>query len=125
MKLLVVEDDVALRETLGLALTLSGHEVRAAAQRGGVLEELKKDWPDVLLLDYHLGQDRGDWIYQHILKVFGHTPRTIFLTGISDETVQGLNHRLPECSALSKPFCLKDLLAAITSPEPSSWKGAA
>ncbi len=125
MKLLVVDDDAAMRETLGLALTLSGHEVRAASQRSTVLEALRTEWPDVLLLDYHLGQDRGDWIYQHIFKVFGHTPRTLFLTGISEEALQQLNQHLPECAALCKPFGLSDLLSALSLLESSEWKGAA
>mgnify|MGYP001195933406 FL=1 len=53
-KVLIIEDDKFLRELLGKKLTSAGYEVVLAVDGEEGLEKLKKEKPDVVLLDLML-----------------------------------------------------------------------
>ena len=54
MRLLVVDDDRALRDVLRRALTLAGYEVRLAETGAGALAEVTGTVPDAVVLDIGL-----------------------------------------------------------------------
>ncbi|MDQ6606407.1 MAG: response regulator, partial [Actinomycetota bacterium] len=54
MRLLVVDDDRALRDVLRRALTLAGYEVRLTDSGSGALGEVTASVPDAVVLDIGL-----------------------------------------------------------------------
>ena len=51
MKVLIVEDDVVIAESLGNELSHWNYEVSIAKQFGNILEEFKTAEPELVLLD--------------------------------------------------------------------------
>jgi CheY-like chemotaxis protein len=58
-KILLAEDDVTMVSLLKTLLKMEGFEVVAVHADANVLEEVKKEEPAVLLLDFHLGTQNG------------------------------------------------------------------
>ena len=51
-RVLLAEDDRAIRESLTLALELEGHEVEAVTDGGHALEAIMASEPDLIVLDW-------------------------------------------------------------------------
>lgn len=89
-RLLLVEDDLDLRETLESYLTEGGFEVRVLGDAEGLPVELARFDPHVVVLDINLPGESGFEAAQHVRA----RPRTglIMLTGRSmrDDRLQGL-----------------------------------
>ncbi|MBL8100083.1 MAG: response regulator [Anaerolineales bacterium] len=58
-KILLAEDDVTMVSLLKTLLKMEGFEVVAVHADADVVEEVKKEKPVVLLLDFHLGAQNG------------------------------------------------------------------
>lgn len=58
-KILVVDDDAALRDSLSMLLQTSGYEVSTAAHGIDALLELKKEMPAILISDLNMPQMSG------------------------------------------------------------------
>ena len=54
MKVLLVDDDATLRQTLAIALRTDGHEVLLAADGRSALQAAAEDLPDLVVLDLGL-----------------------------------------------------------------------
>ncbi len=105
-RLLVVEDEDAIRESLVLGLDDYGWEVTEAATSGSALEF---DVPfDAYLLDLSLPDEDGLWLARQIEKRFGSVP-VVLLTGyISPD----LKEKAKECkidAVVNKPFRFEEL----------------
>ncbi len=60
MKVLVIEDDPSILETLGMVLEAYQHEAHLISKGELVVEYLKENWPDVMLLDLTLEGTSGE-----------------------------------------------------------------
>jgi DNA-binding response OmpR family regulator len=111
MRILVVEDDPSIRETLGMVLEAYQHEADLLDSGEKVLEYLKTTWPDVMLLDLTLIGMSGEEVYQQILSEFGRVPPTVVLSAAQ----QGENRAklLEGAWFLGKPYTIEDLAEAI------------
>ena len=58
-RLLVVDDDVVVREMFADALRLEGHTVHTAATAAAALDEVAMWHPDAILVDYRMGLING------------------------------------------------------------------
>lgn len=80
LRLLIAEDDAAIRECLCLVLQLD-YEITAAVDNGPeVLQKIEETRPDILLLDISLPGLSGVKIARQLRRT-GDTTRIIFLTG--------------------------------------------
>jgi CheY-like chemotaxis protein len=107
MKILVVEDDLSVRETLGMVLESSDHEVALVENGKCALDYLQKKWPDVMLLDLTLPEMNGEEVYKKIHDNFGKTPPTVVLSA-----AQRAGERakfMPGTMFLAKPYTIEDL----------------
>ena len=112
MKLLLVEDDVALHTTLSRALTRLGWAIEVCADGRAALIRWRTYLPDVVLLDLTLPSRDG----LHILRQAreeGLTTPVLILTarGTVGDRVQGLNAGADDY--LPKPFDLDELEARV------------
>ena len=55
MRVLVVDDDRAVREALRRALALAGYEVRLAEDGAAAIEQIAEAIPDAVVLDVRAG----------------------------------------------------------------------
>jgi two-component system response regulator MprA len=58
-RILVVDDNVVVREMFADALRLEGHTVRTAGTAAAALEEVVRWRPDAILIDYRMGLING------------------------------------------------------------------
>lgn len=112
MKVLVVEDDRSVRETLGIVL--ESYQVEASLVESGeeALENLKESWPDVLLLDLRLEGMSGEEVYRSIQERFGEIPPTVILSA-SQEGASRTRDHMPGAKFLAKPYTLDELIEVL------------
>jgi two-component system, sensor histidine kinase len=91
-KVLHIEDDPGVAQSLAMVLRLEGYEVVTAASRDEALQHINVHGlrPDLILCDYQLPLGiTGDEIVAEIAAILASKPPTIMLTGdISDEHVE-------------------------------------
>lgn len=111
MKILVVDDEASIRETLQMGLELQGYEVCLAASGRQGLEVYVAEQPDLVLLDRMMPDGDGLELCRQI-RQRGAVP-ILMLTALSDvdERVSGLDSGADDY--LTKPFKVKELLARI------------
>ncbi len=113
MKILVVEDDRSIRETLGLVLSAYDFEISLVSDGRSTLKHLENHWPDVILLDLKLEDMSGEEVYVTIRKIFGKVPPTVVLSAAS-EGFERTEH-LSGATFLAKPYTLEGLVEALNT----------
>jgi two-component system response regulator MprA len=112
VRILVVDDDLAVCRSIDRALRLEGYEVITVATGLQALEEVTLHAPDALVLDLQLPDLDGLQVCRRIRDAGDDTP-ILMLTarhGI-DDRVQGLDAGADDY--LVKPFALEELLARL------------
>jgi two-component system, OmpR family, response regulator MprA len=113
MRILVVEDDAAVRDSLRRALQLEGYEVRLAGDGSEALARLGSDGDaDAVVLDVLMPHVDGLEVCRR-LRSAGNTVPVLMLTArdqVSDR-VAGLDAGADDY--LVKPFALEELLARL------------
>lgn len=110
--ILIVEDDKGLQKYLKELLLDNGYAVQTASDGIAALEYLKKNEPDMIVLDLGLPTMSGEAVCQEIRKKNKDLP-IIILTAKDSVTdiVQGLN--LGADDYITKPFIADEFLARI------------
>ena len=112
MRILVVDDDLAVCRSIDRALRLEGYEVDTVATGHEALDAVTHNSPDALVLDLQLPDLDGLQVCRRIRDAGNDTP-ILMLTarhGI-DDRVQGLDAGADDY--LVKPFALEELLARL------------
>lgn len=109
--LLLVEDDVTLRETLALNLRNAGYEVVTAGDGVAALEAARRREPDLVLLDLMLPELDGLTVCRAI-REFSQTP-IIILTARTGELDKIVGLESGADDYLTKPFGIGELQARI------------
>ena len=89
-KILVVDDDDALREALGLYLQGAGYETVFAADGISAVEIFKKEEPDLVLLDIMLPGQSGIEVCKQIRALSGTPIIMLSARGDTDDVIVGL-----------------------------------
>src|SRR6202034_923685 len=112
MKILVIDDDPAVRASLERALRLEGYEVDTAPDGGSALEALALRPPDAIVLDLGLPDIDGLEVCKRVRAAGDDTP-VLMLTARDavNDRVQGLDAGADDY--LVKPFALAELLARL------------
>lgn len=110
-KILIVEDEPALRETLAYNLTRQGYNVETASDGGAALETARRLRPDLIVLDLMLPVLDGFEVCR-ILRQEMNTP-IIILTARDDELDRVLGLELGADDYLTKPFSMREFLARV------------
>ena len=113
-KILVVDDEPEIVESLREHLTENGFEVFGAGSAEEFRTQVQAHKPDLIVLDIRLGNRDGAEVYDKLLKDgFDHTVPVIFISGLA--------HGRPDSPASpgrryalhSKPFDLDQMLQDI------------
>lgn len=117
-RILIADDDAALREALGEALSVQGHDVRMVSDVDEALASIDRESFDVLLADVMMPGD-GATLPQR-LHSLASRPRVILMTGFDRPGVQSRVMADGAFGYLLKPIRLADLCAvvdlALTTP---------
>lgn len=124
-RILVVDDDTALAEMIGIVLRTEGFDTFFCADGSGAVEAFRQSRPDLVLLDLMLPGMDGIEVCARIREESG-TP-IIMLTAKSDtsDVVKGLESGADDY--VVKPFNPKELVARIRTrlrPTPVADDGA-
>lgn len=111
-KILVVDDEVVVRETLGRILTLEHFVVRSSNNGKQALEELKRGDVDVMILDLSMPDMNGMEVLERAQKISPQT-KVIILTahGSMESAIQALRCRVFDY--LVKPLAPNEILGHV------------
>lgn len=114
MKILVVDDEQAVRDSLRRSLRFNGYEVVLAEDGEEALEKIRTERPDLTVLDVMMPKMDGLEVCR-VLREEGDLSPVLMLTareGVADR-VAGLDAGADDY--LPKPFALEELLARVRS----------
>ena len=111
-RILVAEDDRAVRESLVRALQLEGYTVASARNGAEALEAVRQSQPDVILLDVSMPAVDGLTVCRVLRAEANHVP-VLMLTARTEtsDRVAGLDAGADDY--LAKPYDLDELLARL------------
>jgi DNA-binding response OmpR family regulator len=110
-KILVVEDELVLRDALTYNLTRQGYEVIGATDGHQAVELAQTEQPDLILLDIMLPGLDGYEVCRILRKDF--TAPIIMLTARDDEVDKLVGLEVGADDYLTKPFSMRELLARV------------
>lgn len=110
-KILVVEDDLTLIETLEYNLTRQGYEVLTAADGWQALKVARKKHPDLIVLDIMLPGLDGLEVCRILRQEM--TVPILMLTARADEVDKVVGLEMGADDYIVKPFSMRELLARI------------
>ena len=111
-KILVIDDEPVLRDSLEVALKTSGYEVLTARTGEEGLERFKKENPDLVLLDHWLPGINGDEVLRRIKEEDPEIP-VIIMTAQGSIEMAVSSMKMGAFDFLVKPFDLDQVEALI------------
>ncbi|HWQ83451.1 MAG TPA: response regulator transcription factor [Anaerolineales bacterium] len=110
-RILIVEDEPALQDTLAYNLTRQGYLVETVGDGQAAISAARRQPPDLILLDIMLPVLDGFEVTR-ILRQELNTP-ILFLTARDDEIDRILGLELGADDYMTKPFSMRELLARV------------
>jgi two-component system response regulator MprA len=112
MRILVVDDEPAVRDAVDRALRLDGHEVALAPDGRAALDAVAVEPPDALVLDLLMPRIDGLEVCRRLRAAGDRTPVLVLTArdAVADR-VRGLDAGADDY--LVKPFALEELLARV------------
>ncbi|WP_298446589.1 response regulator transcription factor [Gordonia sp. (in: high G+C Gram-positive bacteria)] len=112
MRILVVDDDRAVRESLRRSLTFNGYTVETAGDGLEALEKVVADRPDLMVLDVMMPRLDGLEVCRRLRSAGDDLPILVLTARDSvSERVSGLDAGADDY--LPKPFAMEELLARL------------
>ncbi len=111
IRILLAEDEEAMRSYLARALENAGYEVVAVDRGTAALPLLESGGFDLLLSDIVMPEMDGIELAQHCAQISPKT-KVMFITGFAAVTLKA-SREAPQARVLSKPFHLRDLVLEV------------
>ncbi|MBC8630665.1 response regulator transcription factor [[Eubacterium] tenue] len=112
-KLMIIEDSQIIREELKSLLTRYGYEVITYENFGNIIEDIKNENPDLILLDINLPVYDGFYICREVRKNL-NIP-IIIVTSRDSEIDELMSMNLGADDFVTKPYNTQILLARISA----------
>ncbi len=109
VKVLVIEDEANLRDTVAYNLELEGYQVLTAADGSQGLEKARANLPDLIILDIMLPSISGLDVCRAIRKESNVS--VLMLTAKSEEIDKIVGLELGADDYVTKPFSMRELMA--------------
>ncbi|HBA90274.1 MAG TPA: DNA-binding response regulator, partial [Anaerolineaceae bacterium] len=110
-KILVVEDELSLQETLAYNLKKQGYEVETVGDGLAALDKARQAHPDLIVLDLMLPGMDGFEVCR-ILRQEMTTP-VLMLTARDDEIDRVVGLEVGADDYMTKPFSMRELMARV------------
>jgi len=111
IRILLAEDEEAMRAYLARALENAGYFVVAVDRGTKAVPLLENEYFDLLLSDIVMPELDGIELAQRCAEISPHT-KVMFITGFAAVTLKACRN-VPQAKVLSKPFHLRDLVMEI------------
>src|SRR4051812_18910415 len=111
-KILVVEDDKTIREVINSVLVERNYLVETAEDGSAGLDSLRKQQPDLIILDLGLPKISGESVLTEVKRQYPQIP-VIVLTAKNHTTDIVKGFQLGADDYMSKPFELEELIARV------------
>lgn len=111
IRILLAEDDEAMRTYLAHALSKAGYDVVAVDRGTEALPLLEKERFDLLLSDIVMPEMDGIELAQRCGEIAPET-KVMFITGFAAVSLRA-SREAPKAKVLSKPFHLRDLVLEV------------
>jgi two-component system cell cycle response regulator CpdR len=108
IRILLAEDDDAMRTYLARALENAGYSVVAVDRGTAAIPHLESDHFDLLLSDIVMPEMDGIELAQKCAEISPLT-KVMFITGFAAVTLRA-SREAPQAKVLSKPFHLRELV---------------
>ena len=110
-KILVVEDEKALQETLAYNLNREGYETTVTGDGNSAIDKAREIHPDIIILDLMLPGKDGFEVCR-ILRQEMNTP-ILMLTARDDEIDRVVGLEVGADDYMTKPFSMRELMARV------------
>ena len=108
-KILIIEDEDALRETIAELLLIAGYEIAVAKDGLDGLEKVQEEVPDLILCDVMMPKlDGYGFLEQHQLSVYSYIP-VVLLTAKIELDDELISIKLGAKGYIRKPFNFLEL----------------
>jgi two-component system cell cycle response regulator CpdR len=111
IRILLAEDEEAMRTYLARALENAGYDVIAVDRGTDALPHLEREHFDLLLSDIVMPEMDGIELAQRCAELSPDT-KVMFITGFAAVTLKA-SREAPQAKVLSKPFHLRDLVMEV------------
>ena len=111
LRILLAEDEEAMRTYLARALSAAGYEVVAVDRGTAAAPLLESGHFDLLLSDIVMPEMDGIELAQFCAEISPHT-KVMFITGFAAVSLRASREQ-PQAKVLSKPFHLRDLVLEV------------
>lgn len=111
IRILLAEDDEAMRTYLARALEHAGYDVTSVDRGTEALPHLMRERFDLLLSDIVMPEMDGIELAQRCAELSPST-KVMFITGFAAVTLRA-SREAPQAKVLSKPFHLRDLVLEV------------
>lgn len=112
-RILIIDDDDSIRETLQVALTAEGYDVIVASDGAEGLMKVERDAPDLVILDLVMPKRSGFLIAERLNNYQGRRPSLIMMTGLLDEKHKQAAKACGVDAFVNKPFDIDSLLETV------------
>jgi len=123
-RVLVVDDEAAIRDVLSGALRFAGYEVGTAASGAGALRAAAASRPDLMLLDVMMPEGDGFETVRRMRTAGGPEIPVIFLTARDEVPDRLAGFEIGADDYITKPFNLEEVLARIRAVLKRSMQAA-
>lgn len=117
----IADDEPLIAANLSHLLRLLGHRVSVSAGALSTLDHLRKETPDLLLLDWLMPEGGGQRVLLSLTQQETMPTRVVLMTGSTDENLPLWIDKYP---VLHKPFRLHDLQGILLHSRPLAGPGA-
>ena len=115
-RILIADDEIAMREMLSMACRLDGHEVAQAVDTPTAVSTYASYQPHLMLLDLSMPGGGGLEVIHQLRAAFGsRVCPVIVVTGYLDSIPENMRDTLGAHALIEKPFTMDTLRAAVRS----------
>ena len=110
MRIMIVDDNAAMRKVLAALFVSAGHEVVAVLEDGSRLEQSVHDTaPELLCLDYHL-PGRNGLVLLRTINALAPDVDVVFMTASSEQNIEGMAADAGAAGFIRKPFSQSQII---------------
>lgn len=109
IKFLIVDDEPDVVDSVSELFTLRNYNVVTATSGTQALEMVKKENPNIIILDIRMPDINGIDVLKEVKKSHPKT-RVIMLTGVEDDSTKNMAMGLGASGYLTKPYSYSELL---------------